>query len=169
MSPETNVASVPYNGMACDVWCLGIMLYVMLFGVFPFAEDRLCVHYESIRQGQLYSNLVAWGWSARASDAARDLMAYMLDFDAARRPTIEQVYLHEWFAPLRAALDGDDGNGDAPAAAPAAAALAGGGAAALLPAAGARGGAAGGAGAIAVAAGAVVVDDSTARSMVEDP
>lgn len=35
MSPEL-VRKVPYNGAKADIWALGVILYLMLVGVFPF-------------------------------------------------------------------------------------------------------------------------------------
>lgn len=38
MSPETLTAAITgaYNGQLADVWSCGVMLYVMLFGRYPF-------------------------------------------------------------------------------------------------------------------------------------
>jgi MAP/microtubule affinity-regulating kinase len=35
MCPEL-VRKIPYNGAKADIWALGIILYLMLIGVFPF-------------------------------------------------------------------------------------------------------------------------------------
>ena len=39
MCPEL-VRKVPYNGNKADVWALGVMLYFMLVGMFPFRASN---------------------------------------------------------------------------------------------------------------------------------
>ena len=39
MSPEL-AARMPYNGMSADIWALGVSLYLMLVGKFPFKANN---------------------------------------------------------------------------------------------------------------------------------
>jgi calcium-dependent protein kinase len=49
MAPEVNKGKY---GMKCDVWSLGIMLFVMLTGSFPFKGDTEEDKLTKIRVGQ---------------------------------------------------------------------------------------------------------------------
>jgi serine/threonine protein kinase len=51
MAPEI-AAKVPYWGEPADMWALGVMLYLMLFGKFPFRATSEKELYRLIQQGK---------------------------------------------------------------------------------------------------------------------
>ena len=51
MSPEI-AARVPYYGETADMWALGVLLYMMLFGKFPFRATSEKELYRLIQQGK---------------------------------------------------------------------------------------------------------------------
>jgi len=51
MAPEI-AAKVPYHGEPADMWALGVLLYLLLFGKFPFRATTEIELYRLIQQGK---------------------------------------------------------------------------------------------------------------------
>lgn len=80
---------------ACDVWGLGVVLFLFLSGTVPFgadAEEEAEV-YQSIQSDPLVLEGHVWD---SVSAAARELVEGMLDKDPTKRYTIEQALAHPW-------------------------------------------------------------------------
>jgi len=93
VAPEI-IKKIPYDGKACDVWGLGVVLYAMLYGFLPFGDDS--------DMPQLFHNIVNtpvhFPPSAHPiSDQVKRLIAQMLNKDGALRPTIAAIRAHPWF------------------------------------------------------------------------
>jgi len=95
-------------GEASDVWCLGVMLFMMLFGVPPYRKPHadLCALFREIEAGRLIDLVRRWGMGGAASDEAQDMIRRMLTVDAAARPTLPEILAHPWMAPEMEALGG---------------------------------------------------------------
>lgn len=85
--PELFVGSGRDPGPAGDIWSLGVVLFCMLTGRFPFSGSNAL---ERILRG----NYVCPSF---LSPAARDLIQRMLVVDPEQRATIDQVLQHPWF------------------------------------------------------------------------
>lgn len=82
-SPEI-LRGEKYRGRPNDIWSLGILLYTILFGEAPFvnAQSAMTGPYKTPR--------------FKCSAMCLELLDWMLEKHAGRRPTIEQVVKHKW-------------------------------------------------------------------------
>jgi len=77
----------------CDVWSLGVIVYILLCGFPPFYADNDAQLYEKIKKGQ-YEFLRPY-WDP-ISDVAKDLIRKMLTVDPAKRITCAEALQHPW-------------------------------------------------------------------------
>lgn len=83
-----------YN-QQCDVWSMGVIVYILLCGFPPFYADNDAQLFERIKRGQ-YEFLKPY-WDP-ISDAAKDFVRRMLVTDPAKRATCEQLLQDPWLA-----------------------------------------------------------------------
>jgi serine/threonine protein kinase len=81
----------------CDVWSLGVIVYILLCGFPPFYADNDAQLFERIKKGQ-YEFLKPY-WDP-VSDTAKDLIKQMLIVDPAKRPDCDALLKHKWFEGL---------------------------------------------------------------------
>lgn len=100
VAPEI-LENVPYT-KKCDVWSLGVILYILLCGEAPFRPDN-----EDCSTAQHIDQIAAkiskgtftesYTWS-KVSNSARDLIKGMLVVDPKDRFKIDDVINHEWLS-----------------------------------------------------------------------
>eukprot|EP00882_Tetradesmus_deserticola_P001435 GHRQ01001552.1.p1 GENE.GHRQ01001552.1~~GHRQ01001552.1.p1 ORF type:complete len:377 (+),score=197.27 GHRQ01001552.1:1110-2240(+) len=103
MAPEIIRATGNYDGKKADIWSCGVMLYVMLFGQYPFETqapggpklepDR--------RIRTMMDRIVNMQWSIpngiEISAECRDLLSRMLVRNPDERITMSEIHRHPWF------------------------------------------------------------------------
>ncbi|VDK45824.1 unnamed protein product [Anisakis simplex] len=79
-----------YDGMKADVWSLGVILYILVAGGFPFPGHSLDKLKCAVLAGQL--KIPYW-----VSVECADLIRKMLTFHPGKRYSVENVVQHRWF------------------------------------------------------------------------
>ncbi|EDV20515.1 uncharacterized protein TRIADDRAFT_60987 [Trichoplax adhaerens] len=81
---------------ACDVWALGILMYIMLSGTTPFAYDPKDTANEILKRiGDGRYKLTGGNWNHVSYDA-KDLIRRLLHVDPKQRITAGQAIQHSW-------------------------------------------------------------------------
>lgn len=90
VSPEILNPNETYSGRSADVWSLGVMLYTMLVGRYPFHDSDPSALFGKIRRGQFSVPPVL-------SPKARCLIKNLLRRDPLERLSADQILKHPWF------------------------------------------------------------------------
>ena len=88
MAPEI-VARIEYTGPPADIWALGVLLYVLLCGCYPFKAQSDKELYKKIQYGQ-------FSVPAHISQAARSLILRILKLDPLKRPSVSEILKDSW-------------------------------------------------------------------------
>lgn len=92
--------SNPADEAKCDVWSVGIVLYVLLSGAHPFDLDGRQTRdqiVQNILLGSFSMSDEGSMWSS-VSREAKELLTLLLDVDPAKRPSAAEALDHAWFA-----------------------------------------------------------------------
>jgi len=96
MAPEIKEGK-RYNGTQVDIFSIGVILFIIVQGIFPFKEARKEEYfYNLILQGQIdtyFSKVNGNGLSLEF----KDLILRMFSYDPAQRITIQEIKQHPWF------------------------------------------------------------------------
>mmetsp|Transcript_26093 Transcript_26093/g.75310 ORF Transcript_26093/g.75310 Transcript_26093/m.75310 type:complete len:474 (-) Transcript_26093:156-1577(-) len=84
----------------CDIWSCGVICYILLCGYPPFNGDTDNEILKAVKKGSFDFPDIDW---ARATADVKDFITKMLTFDAAQRPSAEELLLHDWLKPANAA------------------------------------------------------------------
>lgn len=98
VGPEILSAKNSYSGKAADMWSLGVVLYTMLVGRYPFLDTEPATLFSKIRRG-LFS--IPEGLSPQA----RCLIRCLLRKNPSERLTAREILLHPWLASGAASED----------------------------------------------------------------
>ncbi|XP_044751078.1 tribbles homolog 2 [Coccinella septempunctata] len=91
VSPEILKAGATYSGKAADMWSLGVILYTMLAGRYPFNDMEHSLLFAKISRGHFTI-------PECLSSRARCLIRSLLRRDPSERITSEDILFHPWLA-----------------------------------------------------------------------
>ncbi|XP_039604861.1 tribbles homolog 2 isoform X2 [Polypterus senegalus] len=91
VSPEILNTNGSYSGKAADVWSLGVMLYTMLVGRYPFHDVEPSSLFSKIRRGQ-------FSIPETLTPKAKCLIRSILRREPAERLTSREILDHPWFS-----------------------------------------------------------------------
>lgn len=88
MAPEI-VNRIEYSGPPADVWALGVLLYVLLCGTYPFKGQVDKELYKKIQYGQFTV-------PASISQGSRSLISRILRLNPDKRPSVSEILKDAW-------------------------------------------------------------------------
>ncbi|XP_017769993.1 PREDICTED: tribbles homolog 2 [Nicrophorus vespilloides] len=91
VSPEILKAGAHYSGKAADMWSLGVILYTMLVGRYPFNDSEHASLFAKISRGHF---VIPDCLSSRAKCLIRSLLRR----EPSERITSEDIFYHPWLA-----------------------------------------------------------------------
>ncbi|CAB0029997.1 unnamed protein product [Trichogramma brassicae] len=95
VAPEVLRSGQAYSGKAADIWSLGVLLYTMLAGKYPFNDTEHASLFYKITRGQ-------FAVPELLSSRAKCLIRSLLRKEPAERPEAEDVLHHPWLSrPLK--------------------------------------------------------------------
>jgi serine/threonine protein kinase len=95
MAPEIKEGKT-YDGKQIDMFSTGVILFIMVQGIFPFKEAK---------KDEFFYNLILTGkldqyWQKvggqNLSPEFKDLILKMFSYDGSKRPTVEELKSHPW-------------------------------------------------------------------------
>jgi calcium/calmodulin-dependent protein kinase I len=92
VAPEV-IAGNPSYTVACDVWSLGVILFILLCGYPPFMAEDQAQLFNDIKAGRFEMDPTYW---RGISLPAQDLVRRLLVVNPAKRLTAEQILSHPW-------------------------------------------------------------------------
>jgi len=89
MPPEI-VQKKEYTGFPADIWSLGILMFTLLCGAFPFRATN---------EKDLYSKIIkgVYSFPEHVSSSACDLIRRILGLDPSTRPSADSILRDVWF------------------------------------------------------------------------
>jgi calcium-dependent protein kinase len=94
VAPEVLEGKYNYE---CDLWSLGVIMYVLLSGYLPFGGKSTTDVFNRIRKARVSFEKKEWD---KVSDVAKDLVKKLLEPDRKLRLTAGKALQHEWFAQM---------------------------------------------------------------------
>jgi serine/threonine protein kinase len=96
MAPEI-VTKIEYAGPPADIWALGVLLYAMLCGCFPFRGSTDKELYRRIQRGTYHI-------PEHLKPGARTLLSKMINIDANKRISAREILKDSWLTSVNTSV-----------------------------------------------------------------
>ena len=83
-----------YYGKECDIWSLGVLLYLLLSGTFPFDGTNRTQVFDKIQNEDISFDKPCW---EAVSKEGKSIITDMLQKKVKRRITAAKALHHPWF------------------------------------------------------------------------
>jgi len=97
LAPEI-VRRIPYNPYKADVFSTGVVLFSLVFGVFPFENLRVNGAQSIDSSRPLRKLTVRFPSDVKVSSSVKELLTLMLEDDPDKRYSIDDVLAHDWIS-----------------------------------------------------------------------
>jgi serine/threonine protein kinase len=95
MAPEIKEGKT-YDGMQIDMFSTGVILFIIVQGIFPFKEAKKDEYfYNLLLKGDFDTDWKKTG-GQNLSDDFKDLILKLFSYDGKDRPTVEEIRNHPW-------------------------------------------------------------------------
>lgn len=101
-NPPEVLKQIPYDPFKGDIWCLGVMLFIMVNQVYPFDRHNKDKMYENqmTRNYHLQESI-----AAKLSNEVKELIRISLEPYPEKRPPIKEICDHPWFPIIHQEMD----------------------------------------------------------------
>jgi len=95
MAPEIKEGKT-YVGKQVDMFSIGVILFIIVQGIFPFKEARKEEYFYSLLLNGQTDTYFSKTNGTNLSEDFKDLILKLFSYNGAERPTIEQIRAHPW-------------------------------------------------------------------------
>lgn len=93
MAPEIKEGK-SYDGRQIDMFSVGVILFIIVQGIFPFSEARKDEYYYKLLYAKKYDKYWKKTGGEALSEEFKDLMMKMLSYEPDQRPSVEELKNH---------------------------------------------------------------------------
>jgi serine/threonine protein kinase len=95
MAPEIKEGIV-YDGKQTDVFSVGVILFIIVLGIFPFKEAKKDEYFFALLHNKKHDKYWKKVGGEALSSEFKDLMFKIFSYEGKNRPTIDEIKKHPW-------------------------------------------------------------------------
>ena len=96
-SPEVRNRNMNgYDGIKNDIFSLGVLLFVITIGRFPFEKSNYSDRHYRLIMGKKYEDFWCYYEEYNLTDEFKDLINNLLSYDPSERFSIDEIFQHLW-------------------------------------------------------------------------